>query len=291
MYTALGKWFILLGFILPLLIFDSSTTAVANSPAGTKHLYFSVKEFGNDLGWLNFDNIHDFKTFPIPHHIYKKWPSLSLIQKIPYLIDRNYLINAKEDYIKLCQAAISHQSSLDYRVILSTEDPTAITVNVEEGKSVDITKFLKPVTSTQQQTTSTVEYVKESNTPQMELEDRQSETKQETTKPSPESETIFCDEKITLQTFLNLLQDFQNTKDIEKFFRDCDSMWYNMPGDSYIEWGEYVLCRGYYDRNGRPFDISEFDFLENIVLTDYRTMLNDPRNPMVLDLIARGEEL
>ncbi len=206
--------------------------------------------------WFSFDNVENFVTYPLSHNMYKAWRSLTLIQKLPYLIDRNFLINAKQDYQKLCILASRKKETKN----LDHESPII-------PKSVDVTSALKNGNATNENSSSSSIVVNNS--------------------PSNE---MLCENIINLETFLVLLQDFSNTKDIMKFFDDCDTIRDNI-GDGHIDWLEFILCRGYYDRNGRPFDVSEFDFLENIVLMDYRKMLNDPRNPLVLELIAKGEEL
>lgn len=222
------------------------------------------------LAWANFDNVQRFATFPLPYHVYKKWNTLSLLEKVPFLIDRNFLINAKADYIKLCAIA---NNKVDDTNVKSAEQQEMVDLSKEETKvmdikSVDVADFIRSPTKE----------------PQQENEVRSSSTSLNVEYSFP------CDDKITLQTFIDLLRDFQDEQDIAKFFHQCDTI-LHITADGYLEWVEYLLCRGYYDRSGRPFDIGEFDLLENIVLMDYRNMLNDPHNPLVQELIAKGEDL
>lgn len=88
----------------------------------------------------------------------------------------------------------------------------------------------------------------------------------------------------TLEDLTAALQDFQSTKVIGAFFKACDT-----DQSLSIDWLEYIVCRGYYDKNGVPHDQTEFDVLENVILNDFKERLNDPRDPMVLELIAKNE--
>ncbi|RYH32748.1 hypothetical protein EON65_00170 [archaeon] len=100
------------------------------------------------------------------------------------------------------------------------------------------------------------------------------------------AETVAEDgsQAITKMYLQHSLQDFITEAQFHSFFNDCDSN-----HDDMLNWTEYVICRGSYDSSGNPHDVSEFDYLENIVISDFAEKLNDPNDPMVLELIEKGE--
>lgn len=162
--------------------------------------------------WLEFTVVEKFKTLSLPHSTYKQWPSLSLLEKLPYLIDRSYLVDVKNSYQRLCAL---------------TDDPSC---TAERG--------------------------------------------------------------IELKHFQQHVGEFNTAEKVAAFFKDCDSLvdlGKGEKGNGKVSWVEYVVCRGHYDATGNPHDVSEFDFLENIVIMDYQRILNDPNHPMVLELIERNE--
>eukprot|EP01033_Poteriospumella_lacustris_P014257 gene14257-10192_t len=78
--------------------------------------------------------------------------------------------------------------------------------------------------------------------------------------------------------------EFTPPKTIYSLFQDCDT-----DVDLSLHWIEYLLCRNQYNQYGAPFDVSEFDYIENIVLHDFQQRLLDPTDPMTLALLARDE--
>lgn len=79
-------------------------------------------------------------------------------------------------------------------------------------------------------------------------------------------------------------EEFTTETSIEKLFNDC-----NTAPDGALDWYEFLLCRSSYDQHGKPHDVAEFDLLETIVLHDFAQRLQDPRDPMTLELLARNE--
>lgn len=176
----------------------SDNTANTSSPSVNSHW------------WLDIEAVEKFKTLSLPHSTYKQWSSLSLLEKLPYLIDRSFLVDVKNTYLHLCT--------------------------------------LMPDTS--------------------------------------------CKEGVTLHHFLQHGSEFNTADKITAYFKDCDSLvdlGQGEKGNGKVTWVEYVVCRGYYDATGNPHDVSEFDFLDNIVIMDYQRILNDPNHPLVLQLIERDE--
>jgi hypothetical protein len=198
------------------------------------------------LQWLRWSQTNEFRSSPLSHHIYKKWKSLPMIEKLPYLIDRNFLWNARVDFQDLCSLAYSFHAMVDDSLTNKLPKPIETTASIDPDNK--------------------------------------------TTKMSDNTTRVNCDSQLDLPFFLGHLDSFTAASDVKYFFQTCDSI-FTGRSDNFIDWVEYVLCRGLFDRNGKPFDTSEFDFLENIVVSDYQALLNDPHNPMVLDLIAKGEDL
>jgi hypothetical protein len=190
---------------------DTTTNQIPSNEATPK----------SEFWWLDIDAVDSFKTYSLPHSTFKKWAKLSLMEKLPYLIDRSYLVGIKDTFGILC--------------------------SMQSGEAIPVLK---------DKTIATL--------------------------------TKCAKEGIKLETFITVLEEFITKKQIESFYKDCDTL-HNLKADDRITWVEYVVCRGYYDAHASPHDVSEFDFLENIVILDYQNILNDPHNPLVLDLIARNE--
>eukprot|EP01031_Cornospumella_fuschlensis_P034893 gene34893-42254_t len=149
----------------------------------------------------DFDNIEHFQTLTLTYEVYKQWPQLRVLEKLPYLIDRAYLSNVKADFLVSAESLVPDGSKAIAKMVLQQK-----------------------------------------------------------------------------------LQDFITETQFHTFFSYCD-----INNDDLLDWVEYVLCRGSYDLSGNPHDVSEFDYLENIVISDFRERLNDPYDPMVLELIEKGE--
>lgn len=89
---------------------------------------------------------------------------------------------------------------------------------------------------------------------------------------------------ISLPGLKSKWQEFTTEISIEKMFNDC-----NASTDGALDWYEYLLCRSSYDQHGKPHDVAEFDLLETIIMHDFAQRLQDPRDPMTLELLARDE--
>lgn len=77
--------------------------------------------------------------------------------------------------------------------------------------------------------------------------------------------------------------DFQTIETLNEFFKFCD-----VDKNESVDWMEYLVCRGWFDQQGTSNDQCEFDFLENVAVDHFRYRLNDPQDPMALDLMERG---
>jgi hypothetical protein len=153
---------------------------------------------------LRRSGITSFDTLPFTYAVFKRWPNLSLLNKLPYLVERYFLIEVNLEFSELlsqpCDTSFPHVS-----------------------------------------------------------------------------------ETFTSQQLIQKLQDFQNYHAVQVFFNFCDE---NLNQE--VEWMEYLICRGYFDQYGNGNDVSEFDVIENIVRSDFESKLNDPYDPMVLELINKG---
>lgn len=89
---------------------------------------------------------------------------------------------------------------------------------------------------------------------------------------------------ISLNTLLTRWSEFTAPKTLYSMFQECDT-----DLDMSLNWIEYLMCRNQYNQYGAPFDVSEFDYIENIVLHDFQERLLDPTDPMTLALLARDE--
>jgi hypothetical protein len=50
------------------------------------------------LASLDYENVQNFREYPLTYMAYQRWGYLSLLQKIPYLIDRYFLLNLKNEF-------------------------------------------------------------------------------------------------------------------------------------------------------------------------------------------------
>ena len=86
-----------------------------------------------------------------------------------------------------------------------------------------------------------------------------------------ESEKLNTNVGISQQTMVQSLTDFRTPEEINEYFLECD-----VDGNGLIDIVEFVVCRGYYDSNTNPYGLSEYDFLESIIIHDYEEKRNDP---------------
>lgn len=74
---------------------------------------------------------------------------------------------------------------------------------------------------------------------------------------------------------VNLLQlrtawtDMQDIEAIDSYFLACDT---NL--DATIDFPEYILCRGYFDLHGNPYEDCEYHVLESILIHDFEVKMN-----------------
>jgi hypothetical protein len=154
--------------------------------------------------YLQRSRISSYTTLPFTYFVYKRWPNLSLLNKLPYLVEQYFLLE----------------------------------VNLEFNELL--------------------------NQP---------------------CDSCFSDsrEAFTLLQLSRKLEEFQNDHAIQVFFSFCDEN-----QNKEVDWMEYLIARGYFDEYGNGNDNSEFDMIEDVVRSDFETKLNDPYDPMVLDLIQKG---
>ena len=124
---------------------------------------------------------------------YFRWSQMSMEEKLPYLIDSNYIAQRKYEFLQLV--------------------------------SLDVTVSDKIVENT---------YILPHN-------------------------------------ILEKLSEFQSSDNLTTFFQNCD---FNHDGSWHFH--EYVLCRGYFDQNGKAYDESEFDDLENIIRSSFEEKMSSP---------------
>lgn len=68
-------------------------------------------------------------------------------------------------------------------------------------------------------------------------------------------------ECIVASAFKQALQDFQSPSQIDTFLSHCDSN-----GDFDVCLGEYMACRGDFDRNGNAYIVNEYDIREKTLM-------------------------
>ena len=73
---------------------------------------------------------------------------------------------------------------------------------------------------------------------------------------------------VSRATFVSFMEDFQEENVIDIFWRECDS---DMDGN--INLIEYACCRGGRDKYGNYFDKNEYDYREEVVLSDFGVAL------------------
>lgn len=101
----------------------------------------------------------------------------------------------------------------------------------------------------------------------------------------PAESTAILQIPVILQdNMISALGEFQGEEDLRRFFSYCDA-----DRDGLLGWAEYLLCRGDFDKHGTPAGRGEYDYLEDIVISDFYEQLTDPNSPLALELIARGE--
>ena len=82
-----------------------------------------------------------------------------------------------------------------------------------------------------------------------------------------------------------MLQEFQSAEKIRTYFNHCDAN-----SDGIVVFNEYIQCRGFYDKVGNPNDVSEFDVLENVVLEDFKILLDKKMAEYLQKLLREQEE-
>ena len=88
-----------------------------------------------------------------------------------------------------------------------------------------------------------------------------------------------------INSFNFVLQEFQSAKKIQAYFNHCD-----VNSDGIVVFNEYIQCRGFYDKVGNPNDVSEFDVLENVVLEDFKILLDKKMAEYLQKLLREQEE-
>lgn len=205
---------------------------------------------------LSLDNVDFYQPLTLTYPTFKVWPQLEKIQKAVFLIDRAHLVNVRREFISLrddnpatTTAVEAHSPTLDEPL---HESPSFVAV------PLDTESTTAPTTTTTTSTTSTT---------------------------STASTTAHDQGNgVTLNTLITRWSEFTPPKTLYALFQDCDT-----DLDLSLNWMEYLLCRNQYNQYGAPFDVSEFDYIENIVLHDFQQRLLDPTDPMTLALLARDE--
>ena len=70
--------------------------------------------------------------------------------------------------------------------------------------------------------------------------------------------------EVTKEIFYNSLIEFQSENIIEKFWNVCDNN-----KDNLLELEEYVICRGEADRNGNPYERNEYEYREQVIMSQF----------------------
>lgn len=210
---------------------------------------------------LSFDNVDVYQPLTLNYPTFKKWPELEKIQKAVFLIDRAHLVNVRREFVSLrddipeipatTTVVEAHSPTLDETL---QESPSFVAVPLDTEESTSAT-----TSTTASATTATVT-------------------------PTATTSAHDNDVGVTLNTLLTRWSEFTPPKTIYSLFQDCDT-----DLDLSLHWIEYLLCRNQYNQYGAPFDVSEFDYIENIVLHDFQQRLLDPTDPMTLALLARDE--
>jgi hypothetical protein len=132
---------------------------------------------------------------------YDRWPSLSLLEKLPYLLDERMIVSFRAEY--------DSWIARNKRVAENQTDGQAGASSEPSG--------------------------------------------------------------IQFLTMMEHLSEFLSESDVMQYFKDCD-----VDRNESIDFTEYVVCRGIYDAYANPHGISEYDFLESILIHDFEEKMNDP---------------
>lgn len=195
--------------------------------------YFLIFQF---LVWLNaslylsdggdrvlaLDQVDNFHILPLTYEVYQQWPSLSTLQKLPFLIDGFYIRGIRREFL----AMASPSSNEEVTIIHQAKDLAAV-----------------DTTSSFPSTRWTIHY----------------------------------------DALVDRFAEFQGEAAVKRFFLDCDAN-----GDEVLGWEEFLVCRGRYDAQINPADLSEYEYLENIIISDFYDRLKDPHDPLALDLLQKG---
>eukprot|EP01039_Chlorochromonas_danica_P001703 gene1703-1861_t len=179
---------------------------------------------------LALDHVDDFHTLPLTYEVYQQWPSLSTLQKLPFLIDGFYIRGIRREFLAMASPSSSCSSSSSSS---SNEEVAKTTIHQIKGGAVGDTDSTRWV--------------------------------------------------IQYDTLVDRLAEFQGEAAVKRFFVDCDTN-----DDEVLGWEEFLVCRGSYDAQINPVDLSEYDYLENIIISDFYDRLKDPHDPLALDLLQQG---
>mmetsp|Transcript_17996 Transcript_17996/g.30117 ORF Transcript_17996/g.30117 Transcript_17996/m.30117 type:complete len:157 (-) Transcript_17996:272-742(-) len=69
---------------------------------------------------------------------------------------------------------------------------------------------------------------------------------------------------LSFEIFTEHFMEFSDPRRINDFWRGCDSN-----SDRFVDMMEYAKCRGEFDQNGDPYDVSEYDVREANLLASF----------------------
>lgn len=228
------------------------TTAVTKDRS---HAFGDILDIEACKDILSLQRSDGYKPLTLTFPTYKKWPYLDKIQKAVYLIDRSHLMNVRREFLiflynQNLEAENEHVKLSSGTVPpLELESDTIVAVNFHNDGIDHAKPLVVPLPEVAEMLIS-----------------------------------MYSGQGIRFKSLLHHWCEFSSGKSLSKLLEECDT---NLNLE--LDWLEYLMCRNSYDQNGIPHDVSELDYMENIVLYDFQQRLNDPTDPMTLELLDRDE--
>ena len=83
---------------------------------------------------------------------------------------------------------------------------------------------------------------------------------------------------IGYEEFVSNFAEFSDPSKVVKFWQSCDT-----DKDRFINIQEYASCRGNFDQNGEPYDVSEYEFREANLLENFKPIFEYDEDGIIID--------
>jgi hypothetical protein len=117
--------------------------------------YDYIIDDGTALMSLDISRVESFQTFPLTFMAFKKWGELSLLRRIPYLVDKYYLITAKGEFQNLMR-----QPSAEFHHLNDVFDRSQLSQQLQDYQTEkNLSNFWKTCDKNKDEVVEWIEYV------------------------------------------------------------------------------------------------------------------------------------